>query len=84
MSEIIPIIVPMTVEATETTIPMGFDVAVNVGDADPYDGEYEWTPTQETQIIPIRHKMAVSDITINPIPSDYGKITWDGAVLTVS
>lgn len=84
MSEIIPIIVPMTVEATETTIPMGFDVAVNVWDADPYDGAYEWTPNTETQIIQIRHKMARDNIVINPIPSNYGRIDWNGAVLTVS
>ena len=49
-----------------------------------YEGEYEFTPTQSTQTISIENKMATQDITINPIPSCYGLITWNGATLTVS
>ncbi|MCR5372701.1 MAG: hypothetical protein K6E41_04470 [Solobacterium sp.] len=49
-----------------------------------YTGPYEFTPTQETQIIPIGQKMASGNITVNPIPNNYGLITWNGAVLTVS
>ena len=49
-----------------------------------YEGPYEVTPTQDTQILSTAMKMAVEDIVINPIPSNYGLITWDGSVLTVS
>lgn len=49
-----------------------------------YTGAYEFTPAQETQIIEIVNKKAIADITINPIPSNYGLITWNGTVLTVS
>ena len=49
-----------------------------------YDGSYEFTPTQSTQTIPISGLTARADITINPIPSNYGLITWNGSVLTVS
>lgn len=49
-----------------------------------YTGAYEFTPTQGTQVIEIANKKATADITINPIPSNYGLITWNGAVLTVS
>lgn len=49
-----------------------------------YNGEYEVTPTTETQTIPIIGLTARRNITINPIPSNYGLITWNGAVLTVS
>ena len=49
-----------------------------------YTGPYVYTPTQYTQTIDISRKTATQNITINPIPTDYGKITWDGAVLTVS
>ena len=52
--------------------------------ADYFHGEYEYTPTQETQVVEIADKTALENIVINPIPSNYGKITWDGAVLTVS
>ena len=51
---------------------------------DVYDGEYTFTPTAETQTIAINHKMATQDITINPIPSNWGLITWNGFTLTVS
>ena len=52
--------------------------------SDEYDGAYEFTPTDETQVIPIQFKTASRDITINPIPNNYGLITWDGSTLTVS
>ena len=49
-----------------------------------YDGPYEFTPTQEPQVVEIANQQAAQDIIINPIPSNYGLITWDGTVLTVS
>ena len=51
---------------------------------DIYNGLYEYTPTANTQTIEIDHKMATSNIVINPIPSNYGLIAWNGSVLTVS
>ena len=50
----------------------------------PYTGEYEFTPTRGTQTIPTNNKTLTQDIIINPIPSNYGLITWDGSTLTVS
>ena len=49
-----------------------------------YTGSYEFTPTQSTQTAPTANKTLTGNITINPIPSNYGLITWDGATLTVS
>lgn len=49
-----------------------------------YEGEYEVTPTQETQTIPIQGMLATHNITVNPIPGNYGLITWNGSTLTVS
>ena len=51
---------------------------------DPYAGPYEVTPTQSTQTLATEDLLMVQDVTINPIPSNYGLITWDGSVLTVS
>lgn len=48
-----------------------------------YVGEYEFTPSEETQTIAIDNRKAHADIVINPIPSNYGRITWTGSVLTV-
>lgn len=50
----------------------------------PYSGEYEFTPTAETQTIPTSNKTLAQDITINPIPSNYGLISWNGAGIKVS
>ena len=49
-----------------------------------YTGEYTVTPTQETQVLPTEGLMMTHDVTVNPIPSNYGLITWTGSVLIVS
>ena len=51
---------------------------------DTYAGPYEYTPTEDTQTIAISHKMATENIVINPIPFNYGLVTWNGSTLTVS
>lgn len=52
--------------------------------ADPFEGDYEYTPSEETQTIQISGKTAEQNIIINPIPNNYGLITWNGSTLTVS
>lgn len=49
-----------------------------------YEGAYEITPSAETQTLPSTDTVMHRDIVINPIPSNYGLITWNGATLTVS
>lgn len=49
-----------------------------------YPGPYVYTPTEDTQTVEIKDYKASQDITINPIPSNYGLITWNGTTLTVS
>lgn len=49
-----------------------------------YEGEYEVTPSEETQTLATDSLYMRGNITINPIPSNYGLITWNGSVLTVS
>lgn len=51
---------------------------------DTYSGKYEWTPTAEPQIIPIADMIAAQDITINPVPHDYGLISYNGLGIRVS
>ncbi len=53
-------------------------------DRDPYTGAYEITPSQETQTLGTKNKRMTGNVTINPIPSNYGLITWNGAFITVS
>lgn len=50
----------------------------------PYAGPYEVTPTQQAQVLATANMSMTQDVVINPIPSNYGLITWNGSVLTVS
>lgn len=49
-----------------------------------YDGDYEFTPSIEAQVIEIDHLEARQNITIDPIPQNYGLITYNGTTITVS
>lgn len=51
---------------------------------DPYTGDYEVTPSTETQTLITNTKYMTDNVVINPIPSNYGLITWDGVTLMVS
>lgn len=57
---------------------------LKVREVDYYTGSYEFTPSANTQTIEIDRLTASQNITINPIPSNYGLITWNGSTLTVS
>lgn len=49
-----------------------------------YDGPVTITPTAEEQVLSTNGFRMTSDITVGPIPNNYGLITWNGSVLTVS
>ena len=51
---------------------------------DRYAGPFSITPTDKTQVVEAGEKYLPENIIIEPIPSNYGKITWDGYTLTVS
>ena len=53
-------------------------------DVDDYTGAYVVTPSAETQTLPTNGLRMLDNVTIGPIPSDYGHISWNGSVLTVS
>lgn len=65
--------------ATSTGIPV-----IRRDESDPYDGPYEVTPSQETQTLETAGKLMGENVIINPVPSNYGRITYNGSVLTVS
>lgn len=51
---------------------------------DPYTGPTVWTPTGSAQTIPTGGYFMTDDITINAIPNNYGLITYNGGIITVS
>lgn len=58
-------------------------VALAEGISD-YAGPYEVVPSRDAQVLSTAGKRMASDLTVAPIPSNYGLITWDGSKLTVS
>lgn len=49
-----------------------------------WEGPYEVTPQATAQVLATSGLQMASDLTIGPIPSNYGLVTWDGSTLTVS
>lgn len=49
-----------------------------------YTGETAVTPSQETQVLQTKRRVVLEDIVIAPLPKNYGLITYDGSVITVS
>ena len=75
---------PMDVTSSEETIGMDIGAEYAMSSTDPFEGSYEYTPSEQTQTIPIEDLRATQDIVINPIPSNYGLITYNGVSITVS
>lgn len=94
MSTIIPVVVPLTLSGQDQQIPLevgtsqdislGMDTAVTASINERYEGPYTATPSASAQVLATAGKLMTEDITIERIPSQYGLVTWDGAVITVS
>ena len=83
----------VTVEAEEQVYPLivsgDENIPIQVGSAvvvtaGAYQGEYEVTPSLEETVLITRGKIMTQNVVVNPIPSNYGLITWNGAFLKVS
>lgn len=49
-----------------------------------YHGSYTVTPSDETQVLATAGTSLTQDVVIEPIPGNYGRIGWNGSVITVS
>ncbi len=65
------------VEATLTT-------NIEYSEMPSYDGAVEVTPSAEAQVLETRNTALYQNITINPIPHNYGLISWSGLGIKVS
>lgn len=60
---------------------------VSMGEAympESYQGSVDVTPTNTIQVLATQGKVLDSNITIEPIPNNYGLITYNGSYITVS
>ncbi len=60
---------------------------VSMGEAflpEEYKGSVDITPTTSVQVLETQGKLMADNIIVEPIPDNYGLITWNGSYLTVS
>ena len=90
----VPYRVPLMVSTDGTAVNLGvlepksieldMTVGVYAQIGEHYHGSYEVTPSSEAQVLDTDTLILDGNITINPIPSNYGLISWDGSTITVS
>ena len=82
--EIKPQAVNVHISGGSINASTGTPVVREIVERDPYIGAYEVTPSAEAQTLATKNLRMTDDVVIQPIPSNYGLITWDGTVITVS
>lgn len=79
------IIVPIKIHVDTVRIPINLDRIVMIHDGEePYTGPYSVTPTQQRQVLPTATRSTIQDIVVEPIPNNYGLITYNGFGIMVS
>lgn len=71
-------------DAARVDVSLGNSIVKEYVDTEAYIGEYEVTPSSETQTLDTAGKRMTRPVVVNPIPNNYGLITWNGSFLTVS
>ena len=66
--------------ATSTGTPIARDYV----ERDPYEGSYVVTPSNQVQTLETKNFRMTDNVVVGAIPQNYGQITWDGSIITVS
>ena len=76
----------VTVKVNPTTMGVAFGnpVARDYVERDPYEGSYTVTPSGEAQILQTKNLRMTDNITVEAIPQNYGLVTYNGVIITVS
>ena len=62
---------------------VGLDTTITAALVEHYEGTTEVTPADVAQVLHTAGLYMDSDVTIQAVPSSYGRITWDGVALNV-
>ncbi len=76
--------VKVSINSSNMGINVGSSIAREILDTYPYEGEYIVDPTTETQILLTKNLRMIDNLVINPIPNNYGLVTWNGSFLVIS
>lgn len=78
-----PVHLPLKVEdGNEIDLDLETGIVYRTGDI--YPGVTTVIPSEETQILQTAGFQMPRNVTIEPIPQNYGLITWNGSTITVS
>lgn len=76
--------VSVSIEPKSMGVTLGTPVVKEYVNVETYTGEYTVTPSDETQTLDVAGMRMSRPLTINPIPSNYGRVDWNGQYLVVS
>ena len=74
----------LEVSQASATWTAGEYVAMRSTDLPEYTGSVDVVPTGSAQVLATAGTAVTSDIIVEPIPQNYGLITWDGRTILVS
>ncbi len=80
-------LIEQQISVESESVEKSVDIAsepITITGTEPYEGSYSVTPSASEQILETEGLRMTQNVTINPIPSNYGLITWNGSVITVS
>ena len=90
----LPILVDLQIDETQTEFEFSVendneieftnDYVINVSLYPDYSGAVEVTPSLNTTVLATAGTVVQQDIVINPIPNNYGLITYNGSYITIS
>lgn len=75
--------VPLSV-GESPSLPLALDVSYAGASLPDYTGETTVTPSGSTQTLETAGTSVRQDIVVEPVPSSYGLVSYDGSVLTIS
>ena len=64
-------------------VSVGLDTAIVASLTPHYEGNTEITPGDNAQVLVTAGMIVDEDIIVDPIPSNYGHILWNGSFLSV-
>lgn len=71
-------------DSTVQVFRVGLTESISISGITDYTGTYEVTPSGQMQTLSTRGLRTTQDIVVNPIPTNYGLITYNGTTITVS
>lgn len=80
----IDLAIPLVVSNSNVTVSVGLATPIMTSTVPEYDGEYDIVPSGQAQVFGTNGTKLTHDFVVEPIPSNYGLITWDGSTITVS